>query len=216
MKLGKLITIGLFIFIPCFSYAQKKTIQPLSIGDKVPDITFKNVLNYKSNKAKLSDFKGKLVILDMWSTWCTSCITAFPEMETLQKQFKDKIQILLVNPHNPKYDSKQKIESVLARLKQRSGFYPSLPIPINDTILNDVPENKVILEVKNAKKFRKKYDLANAYCYDLTLPPTPSSSFRVATYLRDDLKHSFNISAYKEKRKIETLVISTTDKISST
>jgi cytochrome oxidase Cu insertion factor (SCO1/SenC/PrrC family) len=59
-------------------------IQPLSIGDKVPDIQFENILNYKSKKAKLSDFKGKLVILDMWSTSCTFCIAAFPKMEELQ------------------------------------------------------------------------------------------------------------------------------------
>ena len=111
-------------------------IQPLSIGDKVPDIVFENVLNYKTKKAKLSDFKGKLVILDMWSVFCTSCIASFPEMEKLQNQFKDKIQILLVNPHDSKYDSEEKIKSTLQKNKTRTGFYPSLPIPIHDSILN--------------------------------------------------------------------------------
>lgn len=111
-------------------------IRPLSIGDQVPDIIFENVLNYKSKKARLSDFKGKLVILDMWSTWCTSCIAAFPKMEKLQEQFKDKIQIILTNPSNSKYDSEDNIKSTLYKLKSRTGFYPSLPVTMRDTVLN--------------------------------------------------------------------------------
>lgn len=111
-------------------------IRPLSIGDQVPDIVFENVLNYKSKKVRLSDFKGKLVILDMWSIYCTSCIAAFPKMEALQKEFGDKIQILLVNPHDPKYDSEEKIKTTITKNKIRTGFYPTLPIPIHDSILN--------------------------------------------------------------------------------
>lgn len=111
-------------------------IKPLSIGDVVPEILFENVLNYKSKKAKLSDFRGKLVILDMWSTWCSSCIEAFPKMQEIQDKFKDRIQILLVNPYDSKYDSDVKIAKVLRRLKERTGFYPTLPIPVHDTILN--------------------------------------------------------------------------------
>lgn len=122
---------------PSHTYASyHKEVKALNIGDQVPDIQFENVINYKSKTAKLSDFKGKLIILDMWSTWCTSCIAAFPKMELLQKKFKDKIQILLVNPHDAKFDSEDKIKSVLQRQKKRTGFYPTLPIPIGDSILN--------------------------------------------------------------------------------
>src|SRR5258705_5959636 len=66
--------------------AVKTEIHELTIGDKVPDIVFENVLNYKNKKAKLSDFKGKLVILDIWSVGCISCIESFPKLEALQKQ----------------------------------------------------------------------------------------------------------------------------------
>lgn len=114
----------------------QKKVEALGIGDDVPNLAFENVLNYKSKKAKLSDFKGKLVILDMWSTWCTSCIAAFPKMEKLQNEFKDRIQILLVNPHTTKYDSEEQIKLTLGRNQKRTGFYPSLPVPIHDSILN--------------------------------------------------------------------------------
>lgn len=77
--------------------------QGLSIGEQVPDLEFENVLNYSKEKLKLSDFKGKLIIFDFWSFWCSPCIKNFPKMEYLQKKYKDQIQIIMVN-----YDSKEK------------------------------------------------------------------------------------------------------------
>jgi thiol-disulfide isomerase/thioredoxin len=69
---------------------------PLSIGDKMPDIAF-NMLNYKKPVARMSDFKGKLVLLDFWATWCGSCIGAFPKLDSLQDKFGSKLQVILVN-----------------------------------------------------------------------------------------------------------------------
>lgn len=58
--------------------AQDDAIKPLNIGDKVPDIEFKDVVNYPKKKVKLSDFKGQMVILDFWGTYCCTCIAMFP------------------------------------------------------------------------------------------------------------------------------------------
>lgn len=66
------------------------------IGQLVPDINIGAIRNYEKSTAKISDFKGKLLILDFWNTTCTSCIAAMPEMERLQNKFNDKIQIILV------------------------------------------------------------------------------------------------------------------------
>ena len=66
--------IALFCISMASVYAQTNEIKPLTIGDKVPDVEFENVINYSDKKVRLSDFKGKLMILDFWATWCTSCI----------------------------------------------------------------------------------------------------------------------------------------------
>lgn len=48
--------------------------RPLSIGDTVPDLLFDNLLNHSAPTVRLSGFRGKLVILDFWATWCTACL----------------------------------------------------------------------------------------------------------------------------------------------
>ncbi len=78
------------------SVAQGVTISKkryLTIGDTIPDISMK-MFNYTDSLVKPSDFRGKLLILDIWATWCKSCVENFPKMQSLQAEFGDAIQIL--------------------------------------------------------------------------------------------------------------------------
>jgi len=43
-----------------------------------------------SNFVKLENFKGKLVYIDIWATWCSPCIKEIPYLDKLQTEFKDK------------------------------------------------------------------------------------------------------------------------------
>lgn len=82
----------------------------LKIGDKVPDIEFK-IKNYSKPTAKISDFKGKLVILDLWGVNCGSCIAAMPHMAELQKKFEGKIQVIMVTKDSDEKVAKQALHS---------------------------------------------------------------------------------------------------------
>jgi len=62
--------------------AQDK-IAPLKIGDPVPDIILENMVNYSGKTAHLSDFKGKLLILDFWATWCGPCKMFAPVIDEI-------------------------------------------------------------------------------------------------------------------------------------
>ncbi len=41
-------------------------------------------------KVKLSDFKGKVIFLNFWATWCPPCLAEMPAMERLFRKMKDK------------------------------------------------------------------------------------------------------------------------------
>jgi thiol-disulfide isomerase/thioredoxin len=75
----------------------KQKARPIEIGEKVPDIKLGEIINNPSKQhTRISDYYGKLLILDFWSTWCGICIALFPHMEKLQQKFGDKVAILPV------------------------------------------------------------------------------------------------------------------------
>ncbi|MDR1142707.1 MAG: TlpA family protein disulfide reductase [Spirochaetaceae bacterium] len=49
-------------------------------------------------RAELSAYKGKVVLLNFWATWCPPCRAEMPSMETVYKRFKDQgLEILAVD-----------------------------------------------------------------------------------------------------------------------
>ncbi|HRP30815.1 MAG TPA: TlpA disulfide reductase family protein [Agriterribacter sp.] len=126
----KLTLLSVLAILCLYINAQPPAIKPLTIGDTVPDIVFHHVINYKNSTARLSDFKGKLVILDFWATWCGSCINAFPKMDSLQAKFNDKIQIMLINTEKTgnKDESENRVEEFYTKWlikTQRRFLLPS-------------------------------------------------------------------------------------------
>ena len=101
-------------------YAQE-AVKPLNVGDKVPEILIEHLLNYSSNKLRLADLRGKLLILDFWGVHCSSCIKEMPEMQSYQQEFKDQIQVLLVTT-----DSKKDIQL----LQKNSQYFSKIKLPI--------------------------------------------------------------------------------------
>lgn len=93
----KYLIIFLLFALPGILKAQTDSIPAgLKIGDNLPDITINHIVNYSKTTAHTSDFKGKLLILDFWASWCSPCVSAIPKLNALQKEFDGKIQILSV------------------------------------------------------------------------------------------------------------------------
>lgn len=62
-------------------------------GNVAPDFT---VTDYDGNKVRLSDFKGKPVVLNFWATWCYYCKVEMPDFNEAYKKYPD-VQFLMVN-----------------------------------------------------------------------------------------------------------------------
>ena len=123
--------------------AQPSLLKPVTIGDTVPDIHFQTMVNHPSASVRLSDFKGKLVILDFWATWCTSCLHSFPKMDSLQNEFADRLQVLLVNTKNTG-DDLAKVEAFFRKWNHKYGKELCLPSVVNDSIADQLFQHQLI------------------------------------------------------------------------
>jgi thiol-disulfide isomerase/thioredoxin len=133
MKL-KLCLLGLLCLFFQAKSQTKPTNKYLEVGDKMPDVQITNIMNSKFKTAKISDFKGKLIILDFWNSFCAGCIAGFPKLDSLQRQFKGKLQVLLVNPASD-HETERSMKIVIDRMNSWSDQPFKLPIVFKDTAL---------------------------------------------------------------------------------
>lgn len=66
-------------------------------NDKAPDFTLKLT---DGKDIKLSNFKGKIIIVDFWATWCGPCKRGIPDLVEIQKEYKNKVVIIGVSLDN--------------------------------------------------------------------------------------------------------------------
>ena len=69
-----------------------------SVGKKAPDFTLKT---NQGKNLRLNDFRGKVVMVNFWATWCAPCRKELPYLDALYKKYKKKGFVLLgVNVDN--------------------------------------------------------------------------------------------------------------------
>ena len=77
--------LALFIFLITTAEASDLPNIKNIVIHKVPK-TYENVffLNKKNEKIKINDFKGKLLVLNFWATWCPPCKEEMPSLDNIQ------------------------------------------------------------------------------------------------------------------------------------
>ncbi len=62
---------------------------------------------------KLSDFRGKLVVMDFWSTTCGVCIASFPEFREAEKHYRDNDGVVFLTVTTDQVNNREKWEKVV-------------------------------------------------------------------------------------------------------
>jgi thiol-disulfide isomerase/thioredoxin len=70
-------------------------LNPASSGLRIPDLTFQDA---SGSTRKLSEWRGKVVLLNLWATWCVPCRREMPALDALQAKLGNpKFEVVAVN-----------------------------------------------------------------------------------------------------------------------
>ncbi|MFC7391521.1 thiol-disulfide oxidoreductase ResA [Scopulibacillus cellulosilyticus] len=131
-------------------------------GDRAPDFA---LTDFNGHQVKLSDLKGKAVMLNFWASWCDPCKKEMPYIENVYKTMnKKKVVILAVNIEESHFAiqnflSKHHITFPIVMDKNRdvTDAYGIGPIPTTFFINKDgMVEEKVVGSMPSEKYIRQK------------------------------------------------------------
>ncbi|HUQ98028.1 MAG TPA: TlpA disulfide reductase family protein, partial [Gemmatimonadaceae bacterium] len=67
----------------------RKELFPVELGSKAPDFTA-FTLDSVPRKKTLGDYRGQVVMINVWATWCLPCRVEMPSIEALHKAYGPK------------------------------------------------------------------------------------------------------------------------------
>ncbi len=74
--------------------APEAPVTPIAIGTAAPDFVMQDL---DGNDVKLSNYRGKVVVLDFWATWCGPCKAALPHVQELAAHYADQDVVVIAS-----------------------------------------------------------------------------------------------------------------------
>jgi len=92
------------------------------------------------NKVSLADYKGKIVILDFWATWCGPCKASFPAMQMAKNKFENDPDVKFLFIHTWERGTETPTEDARAYIKSK-GYNFQVLMDLKDPATK---QNKVV------------------------------------------------------------------------
>jgi peroxiredoxin len=105
-----LLIVVLFSVVSCGPESSQTTPATVELGSEAPDFTLTDL---SGESVSLSEFRGKVVLLNFWATWCPPCKAEMPSMEKLFQTLKEDGFVLLTINIEP--NGRQTVPEFLAQ-----------------------------------------------------------------------------------------------------
>ena len=123
---SKLLLVLVFIVMSFSAFAAK--------SNKKEDVKMPNIVLYDqySKKHNIEEYKGKVVVINFWATWCGYCVQEMPEFEKVYKEFgsnkKDVVILGVAGPKTKENPNNVDVEKdkIISFLKKKNVTYPTL------------------------------------------------------------------------------------------
>lgn len=100
-----------------------------------------SLLDLHGKRVTLADLKGKVVVLDFWSTWCAPCVASMPAMEKISKQHPEVVFLFIATREKGK-DAAQRVASYVKMNK----------FPVNVLMDQPMDQHPELFQVASAYK----------------------------------------------------------------
>lgn len=104
----------------------------LKKGDAAPDF---EALLLDGNTVKLSDYNGKIVLLNFWATWCPPCIGEMPDIERVSADFAENVVVLGVNSGED--------EATVRSYIEKNGYTYNIALDEKFDVMKKYPTNGI-------------------------------------------------------------------------
>ena len=123
---SKLVLVLVFIIMSFSAFVAK--------SNKKEDVKMPNIVLYDQygKKHNIEEYKGKVVVINFWATWCGYCVQEMPEFEKVYKEFgSNKKDVIILGVAGPKSKENQnnvdvEKDKVISFLKKKNITYPTL------------------------------------------------------------------------------------------
>lgn len=100
-------------------------------GDAMPEFAF---TDFEGRARRLSDFRGRYLLLDFWGTWCGPCLAEFPTLRTARERFAERgFEILGID-----YEKGGTLEHARTVVKERGVTWPNATPETVKELVEDV------------------------------------------------------------------------------
>lgn len=79
----------------------------------LPLATDFTIYDSNDNIIKLSDFSGKPVVINFWTTWCVYCVQEMPYFNEAYNTYKDEVQFIMLNVPDGPEETKENVEEYI-------------------------------------------------------------------------------------------------------